>query len=81
MKIKKKHIVILSIVTALILMIIWIAYGNTDLEIYKFNVKSENIPSEFDNFRIAQVSDLHNSKFDKNNEKLICWNIKPTRFH
>ncbi len=72
MKIKKKHIITLAVTTVLILLIIWIAYGNTDLEIYKYNVKSENMPHEFDNFRIAQVSDLHNSEFGKNNEKLIA---------
>ena len=71
MKIKKKHIIMLAIVTVLILLIIWIAYGNTDLEIYKYNVKSEDIPSEFDNFRILQISDLHNAEFGENNEKLL----------
>ena len=70
-KIKKKHIIMLAIVTVLILLIIWIAYGNTDLEIYKYNVKSEDIPSEFDNFRIVQISDLHNAEFGENNEKLL----------
>ena len=53
MKTKKKFIVLAAIVAILILLIIWIAYGNTDLEIYKYNVKSEDIPYEFDNFRIA----------------------------
>ena len=71
MKRKKKHIIMLAIVTVLILLIIWIAYGNTDLEIYKYNVKSEDIPSEFDNFRIVQISDLHNAEFGENNEKLL----------
>lgn len=71
MKKKKKHIALIAIVTILILMIIGIAYGNADLEIYKYNVKSGDIPSAFDNFRISQVSDLHNSEFGKNNEKLI----------
>ena len=40
MKTKKKFIVLAAIVAILILLIIWIAYGNTDLEIYKYNVKS-----------------------------------------
>ena len=71
MKTKKKHIAIFSVAAVLILLIIWIAYCNTDLETNKFNIKSENIPAEFDNFRIVQVSDLHNSEFGKNNEKLI----------
>ena len=71
MKTKKKFIVLAAIVDILILLIIWIAYGNTDLEIYKYNVKSEDIPSEFDNFRIVQISDLHNAEFGENNEKLL----------
>ena len=71
MKTKKKFIVFAAIVAILILLIIWIAYGNTDLEIYKYNVKSEDIPSEFDNFRIVQISDLHNAEFGENNEKLL----------
>ena len=71
MKTKKKFIVLAAIVSILILLIIWIAYGNTDLEIYKYNVKSEDIPSEFDNFRIVQISDLHNAEFGENNEKLL----------
>ena len=71
MKTKKKFIVLAAIVAILTMMIIWIAYGNTDLEIYKYNVKSEDIPSEFDNFRIVQISDLHNAEFGENNEKLL----------
>ena len=71
MKTKKKFIVLAAIVAILTLLIIWIAYGNTDLEIYKYNVKSEDIPSEFDNFRIVQISDLHNTEFGENNEKLL----------
>ena len=71
MKTKKKFIIFAAIVAILILLIIWIAYGNTDLEIYKYNVKSEDIPSEFDNFRIVQISDLHNAEFGENNEKLL----------
>ena len=72
MKTKKKFIVLATIVAILILLIIWIAYGNTYLEIYKYNVKSEDIPSEFDNFRIVQISDLHNAEFGENNEKLLA---------
>ena len=71
MKTKKKFIVLAAIVAILTLLIIWIAYGNTDLEIYKYNVKSEDIPFEFDNFRIVQISDLHNAEFGENNEKLL----------
>lgn len=71
MKVKKKYVIILVATIVLVLLIIWIAYGNADLEMNEYVVKSDNIPSEFENFRIAHISDLHNSEFGKNNEKLI----------
>lgn len=71
MKVKKKHVIILVATIVLVLLIIWIAYGNADLEINEYVVNSDNIPSAFNDFRIAHISDLHNSEFGKNNEKLI----------
>ena len=69
---KKKYIVMISIAIVLATLIICVVCHNKDLEINKFNVKSEHIPTEFDNFRIVQVSDLHNAEFEKNNEKLFA---------
>lgn len=63
MKIKKIYIVIAVIA----LFIGWIVYSNTNLEINEISVLNGKI----DNFRIAQVSDLHNAEFGENNEKLI----------
>ena len=69
---KKKHIVMLGGIVFLIVLIVCIACHNKDLEVNKFNIKSKDIPEAFDNFRIVQVSDLHNAKFGKENERLIA---------
>ena len=71
MKIKKKQIIILFVAAVLTLIMIGIAHSNTDLELYKYYVASGDIPSAFDNFRIVQISDLHNTKFGENNRALI----------
>lgn len=42
-----------------------------DLEVTKYEIKNSKIPKAFDDFKIVQVSDLHNKSFGKNNEKLL----------
>ncbi|MBQ9757931.1 MAG: metallophosphoesterase [Clostridia bacterium] len=32
---------------------------------------SKNIPEDFDNFKIVQISDFHNTKFGRDNQKLV----------
>lgn len=68
----KKRIVFTCIAAVcLVLLTIWISWGNTALELNIYHVESDKIPSAFDGFRIAQVSDLHNTKIGKDNEKLL----------
>ena len=41
------------------------------IDIAKYEVVSNKIPKEFDGFKILQLSDLHNRKFNEGNKKLI----------
>ena len=36
-----------------------------------YTIESNRLPEEFDGFRIAQISDLHNVEMGKNNQRLI----------
>ena len=61
----------LSLLAATIVLIGWIAWGNTALELNEYQIKSDKIPDAFCGFRIAQVSDLHNTEMGEENEKLL----------
>ncbi len=72
MKAKKRRIVGLSIVAAVLLaLVIWTAWGNTALELNEYIVISEKLPTAFDGYRIAHISDLHNAEMGEDNEKLL----------
>ena len=72
MTVKKKRIIVLAVVAAILLaLIIWTAWGNTALELNTYTISSGRLPEAFDGYRIAHVSDLHNAEMGKNNEKLL----------
>ena len=69
---KKKKFIFLAVVAAvLVALAIWIAWGNTALELNTYTVSSAKLPESFDGYRIAHVSDLHNAEMGKDNEKLL----------
>jgi len=55
----------------LVLLVIWVWYGNKALTMSTYTVRSEKLPNEFIGYRIAHVSDLHNAQMGKENEKLL----------
>jgi len=68
---KKKKIVRIVVAGVLVFFLIWIIWGNTALELNRYTVSSNRLPEEFDGYRIAHVSDLHNTEMGKENEKLL----------
>ncbi len=72
-------IAVIGIIAAILLIsiIIWIIHGNTTITVTEIKIESEKIPESFHGFRIAQISDLHNAEFGKENERLLS-KIKDT---
>ena len=55
-----------------VVLTVWILWGNKALECNTYTVTATRLPESFDGYRIAQVSDLHNAKMGKDNEKLLA---------
>lgn len=69
---RKKRIIMLAVIAVIFLaLFIWIAWGNTALELNTYTITSKILPDEFEGYRIAHVSDLHNTDIGKDNEKLL----------
>lgn len=70
---KKKRMFVFAVVATILLgLIIWTAWGNTALELNHYIISSDRLPEAFDGYRIAHVSDLHNTEIGKDNEKLLA---------
>lgn len=59
----------LLMIVGLILFVIYA--DNTTLQLTTYQISHQQIPAEFDGFRIAQVSDLHNTEFGEDNASLL----------
>ena len=69
---KKRKFRSLAVAAAVLLvLIIWIVWDNSALELNTYTIHSPLLPDRFDGFRIAHVSDLHNTEIGKDNEKLL----------
>lgn len=67
-----QFLVLLCIITVLlVILVVWTIWGNTALMVSTVTVSGSRVPSAFSGFRIAQVSDLHNAEFEKNNIGLL----------
>ena len=49
----------------------WLIWGNSALQISEYDIYSSRLPREFEGFRIAQISDLHNAEFGTGNKNLL----------
>ncbi len=55
----------------LVIIVSFLYWQNNDIVITNIDINNGKIPSNFDKFKILQVSDLHNKKFGKNQSKLV----------
>lgn len=69
--ITKKRKLYIGIIGILILCVVWIAWENEALELNTYTITSERLPESFDGYRIAHVSDLHNTEIGDKNKTLL----------
>lgn len=50
----------------------WVIRDNIRLSVSRYRLEFAGLPREFDGFRIVQVSDLHNARFGKDQQKLMA---------
>lgn len=69
MKKRKKWMIIFLVL--FILLAIFLYYQNNHLGLSKYEIENKNIPSEFDGYKIIQISDLHSKEFGESQKKLV----------
>lgn len=69
---KKKRLIIWATLSVVLIgLVVWVVLGNTALELNTYTITSSRLPENFDGYRIAHVSDLHNAQMGKDNEKVL----------
>ena len=72
--VKKKRLIVISVI--LLMGLAWLLWGNLTVGLTEVTVIEDNLPLSFHGFRIAHVSDLHNSQLWKQTIKQLQ-NAKP----
>lgn len=67
----RRMVFITCFVLLFLVLAVWIWWCNQALTLNTYTVKSKDLPSAFDGFRIAHVSDLHNTQIGRNNTELL----------
>lgn len=67
----KKKSLLKILLPLILLLLIFCIYSNYSLTVSRYTVSSPEIPESFSGYRIAQVSDLHNARFGKENQRLL----------
>ena len=69
---KKKAIITISVMIAILVLCgIYLHYENTKLQVSNYNIINHNIPVDFNNYKIVQISDFHNNKSNALTNDLI----------
>jgi len=64
----KKRLVKLGV---LAIVFIWLVWGNVTVKVNTLTVTDADLPEAFAGYKIAQISDLHNAEFGRENRTLI----------
>lgn len=68
---RKKYIKSAIVLLIVITLLLFCSYQNRHLETTYYTYKAEQLGADLEGYRIVQISDLHNVKFGKNNQKLV----------
>lgn len=70
MKSKKRYWILIPAIV-LIGLVLWIVWANDTPVLTQYTVSEEALPQDFDGYRIAQISDLHNASLGRDNKKIL----------
>lgn len=68
---KSKKNVLAAFLILLIVFFAVIVWGNLTVGTTYYKISLKRLPTEFNGYKIAQISDLHSAQFGKNNSKII----------
>ena len=71
MKNKKTLTIVIAFIVLCLTLGTLIVYDNFKLDITEYNLENDNLPESFNELKIIHLSDLHNTEFGKDNEKLL----------
>lgn len=68
---KNKKFIIISLIFIALFIYIFIGFSQTKLEVTEYIYHNEKIPTQFNNYKIIVISDLHHKNFGENQSDLL----------
>ncbi len=68
---KRKVIIMIFITITIVLCGLYLHYENTKLQVSNYKIVNNNIPVDFNNYKIVQISDFHNNQSNTLTNDLI----------